>query len=293
MGQQTVKLIKFVTWLFWTNLLCLFFVTWCCLNVVSPLCAAASAEPAEENSNSVASIGRECEVEKRVDHGRRIHGPLHHRLVRLRVKLEEFWQGEETTISRGPVGENVVDVEELEGSAGRLEDEDEEEGDEGEPEVGWPESSGAAASGLDEEGEPGDDEEDDRQQEGEDEGGEEEVQAWCLPPLAEAVHANLRIIRPAPEHVVLIGVHLDVIQLWEECRGDGKEGREEPDEWDVDGVRPGPGNVLTLGPLGVLHKEVECEEDRRQGEEEEEAVVEKPETDVLLLPTSSVSPKSN
>ena len=84
----------------------------------------------------MASISGEGKVEKRVDHGRRVHGPLHHRLVRLRVKLEEFGQGEETSLPRRPVGENVVDVEELEGRAGCLEDEDEEEGDEREPEVG-------------------------------------------------------------------------------------------------------------------------------------------------------------
>lgn len=265
MREQTVELIQFVTWLFWTNSLCLFFVTWCGLNVVTPLCAAAGAEASEENSNSMASVGGECKVEERVDHGGCIHRPLHHCLVRLRVKLEEFRQREETGLSRRPVGEDVVDVEELEGSSRRLKDEDEEEGDEGEPEVGWAESSGAAASGLDEESKPGDDEEDDGQQEGEDEGGEEEVQARRLPPLAEAVHANLGVVRSAPEHVVLVRVHLDVVQLREECGGYGKEGGEEPDEWDVDCVRPRPGNVLTLSPLGVLHKEVESEEDRCQG----------------------------
>jgi hypothetical protein len=84
----------------------------------------------------MASVGGEGEVEKRVDHGWRVHGPLHHRLVRLRVKLEELRQGEESAISRRPVGEDVVDVEELEGSSGRLKDEDQEEGDEREPEVG-------------------------------------------------------------------------------------------------------------------------------------------------------------
>ena len=161
----------------------------------------------------MASVGGECEVEKWVKHRRGVHGPLHHRLVRLRVKLEEFGQGEETSLPRRPVGENVVDVEELEGRAGCLEDEDEEEGDEGEPEVGGSESSGAAAGSLDEEGEPGDDEEDDRQQEGEDEGGEEEVEAGRRPPFAEAVHANLGILWSAPEDVVLVGVHVDVIHL--------------------------------------------------------------------------------
>ena len=241
----------------------------------------------------MTSVGGEGEVEKGVDHGWRVHRPLHHRLVRLRLQLEEGRQGEETSLSRGPVGENVVDVEELEGSTGGLEDEDEEEGDEGEPEVRGAESSCAAAGGLDQEGEPGDDQEDDRQEEGEDERGEEEVQARRLPPLAEAVHAHLGVVGPAPEHVVLVRVHLDVVQLCEEGRGDGEEGGEEPYEGDVDGVRPGSRHILALSPLRVLDKEVEGEEDGGEGEEEEEAVVEKPETDVLLLPTSSVSPKSN
>ena len=84
----------------------------------------------------MASVGGEGKVEKRVDHGRGVHGPLHHRLVRLRVQLEELRQGEETSFPRRPVGEDVVDVEELEGSSGRLKDENEEEGDEREPEVG-------------------------------------------------------------------------------------------------------------------------------------------------------------
>ena len=130
----------------------------------------------------MASVGGECEVEEWVKHRRGVHGPLHHRLVRLRVKLEEFGQGEETSLPRRPVGENVVDVEELEGRAGCLEDEDEEEGDEGEPEVGGAETSGAAASGLDEEGEPGDDEEDEGEGEGEEERGQIEVDAGVLAP---------------------------------------------------------------------------------------------------------------
>ena len=221
----------------------------------------------------MTSVGGEGEVEKGVDHGRRVHRPLHHRLVRL-AQLQELLDRQGRV---GPVGERVVDVEELEGSTGGLEDEDEEEGDEGEPEVRGAESSCAAAGGLDQQGEPGDDQEDDRQEEGEDERGEEEVQARRLPPLAEAVHAHLGVVGPAPEHVVLVRVHLDVVQLGEEGRGDGEEGGEEPDEGDVDGVRPGSRHVLALSPLGVLDKEVEGEEDRGEGEEEEEAVVEIPE----------------
>ena len=222
----------------------------------------------------MTSVGGEGEVEKGVDHGWRVHRPLHHRLVRLRLQLEEGRQGEETTFSRGPVGENVVDVEELEGSTGGLEDEDEEEGDEGEPEVRGAESSCAAAGGLDQQGEPGDDQEDDRQEEGEDERGEEEVQARRLPPLAETMHAHLGVVGPAPEHVVLVRVLLDVVQLCEEGRGDGEEGGEEPDEGDVDGVGPGPGHVLTLGPLGVLDKQVPSQEQDGQRQEEQQAVVE-------------------
>ena len=45
-------------------------------------------------------------------------------------------------------------------------------------------------------------------------------------------------------------------------------------ECDVDGVLPGPGHVLTLGPLGVLNKQVVGQEQGGQRQEEEEAVVE-------------------
>ena len=39
-------------------------------------------------------------------------------------------------------------------------------------------------------------------------------------------------------------------------------------------MRPRPGNVLTLGPLGVLHKEMPGEEESGQRQEEQETVVE-------------------
>ena len=219
-------------------------------------------------------VGAEGEVEERVDHGGGEDGPLHHRFVGLAERQELLGQRQQT--SSFPFGQNHLDVEQLERGAGCLEDEDEEESDEGEPEVGGSETSCAASSGLDEEGEPGDDQEDDRQEEGEDERGEEEVQARRLPPLAETMHAHLGVVGPAPEHVVLVRVHLDVVQLGEEGRGDGEEGGEEPYEGDVDGVRPGSRHVLALSPLRVLDKEVEGEEDGGEGEEEEEAVVEIP-----------------
>ena len=78
----------------------------------------------------------------------------------------------------------------------------------------------------------------------------------------------------APGDLVLVGVVLPVTDLGEERGGDSEGGGEEPDERDVDGVGPGSGHVLALGPLGVLHKEVPGEEESGQRQEEEEAVVE-------------------
>ena len=125
-------------------------------------------------------VSAEGEVEEGVDHGGGVHGPLHHGDVRLSEWQELLGQGQQ--VSGTPVGQNVLDVEQLERGAGGLEDEDEEEGDEGEPEVGGAETSGAAASGLDEEGEPGDDEEDEGEGEGEEERGQIEVDARVLSP---------------------------------------------------------------------------------------------------------------
>ena len=87
------------------------------------------------------------------------------------------------------------------------------------------------------------------------------------------MHAHGSILRP-PGDLVLVGVLRPRPDLGEEGCRDSKDGGEEPDERDVDGVRPGPGHVLALGPLGVLHEEVPGEEESGQGQEEEEAVVE-------------------
>ena len=80
----------------------------------------------------MASISAECEVEQRMNHGWSIDCPLHDSNVRLSQR-QELCQGKER--SSVPVGQHVLHVEQLEGGAGGLEDEDEEEGDEGEPEV--------------------------------------------------------------------------------------------------------------------------------------------------------------
>ena len=90
------------------------------------------------------------------------------------------------------------------------------------------------------------------------------------------MHADLGISRAWPHYVILVGIILIGPKLREEGRGHSKKCREEPDERDVDGVRPGPGHILALGPLGVLHKEMEGEEHSSQGQEEQEAVVEIP-----------------
>ena len=87
------------------------------------------------------------------------------------------------------------------------------------------------------------------------------------------MHAHSGVSRP-PGDLVLVGVVLPVPDLGEERCRDSEDAGEEPDERDVDGVRPGPGHVLALGPLGVLHKEVPGEEEGGQRQEEEEAVVE-------------------
>ena len=87
------------------------------------------------------------------------------------------------------------------------------------------------------------------------------------------MHAHGGILR-APGHHVLVGVLGPVPDLGEERGGDREDGGEEPDERDVDGVRPGPGHVLALGPLGVLHKEMPGEEESGQRQEEQETVVE-------------------
>ena len=216
-------------------------------------------------------VSAEGEVEEGVDHGGGVHGPLHHGDVRLSEWQELLGQGQQ--VSGTPVGQNVLDVEQLERGAGGLEDEDEEEGDEGEPEVGGSETSSAAASGLDEEREPGDDQEDEGEEEGEEEGCQVEVQAGILPPLHAGVHTHGGV-GWAPGDLVLVRVVSPRSDLGEERGGDSEEGGEEPDERDVDGVRPWAGHVLALGPLGVLDKEMPGEEEGGQREEEEETVVE-------------------
>lgn len=125
-------------------------------------------------------ISAEGEVEQGVNHRGGVDGPLHDGDVGLSEWQELLGQRQE--VPSFPIGQNVLDVEQLERGPGCLEDEDEEEGDEGEPEVGGAETSSAAASGLDEEGEPGDDEEDEGEGEGEEERGQIEVDAGVLSP---------------------------------------------------------------------------------------------------------------
>ena len=218
----------------------------------------------------MSSVGAEGEVEERVNHGGGVDGPLHDSDVGL-AQRQELLQGEEG--AGVPVGQNILHVEELEGGAGSLEDEDDEEGDDGEPEVRWPESASAASSALDEESEPWDDQEDHGQHEGEEERGEVEVEAGGGAPVDAGVHADGGIVGSAGDDV-LVGVLGPGSDLREERAGDSEQSGEEPDHGDVDGVRPGAGHVLALSPLGVLDKQMVGQEHDGQGQEEEEAVVE-------------------
>ena len=223
----------------------------------------------------MTSVGAEGEVEQRVDHGGGVDRPLHHRDVGL-AHRDEGVQGQPVT--QGPVSEHVVHIEQLERSSAGLEDEDEEESDQGQPEVGGAETTGAASGGLDEEREPGDDQEDDGQDEGEEEAGQVEVDVGRLSsrqlsPFNWLVHADGGVLGATGDDV-LVRIILPVPDVSEEGGGHRKQGREEPDERDVDGVGPGPGHVLTLSPLGVLDKQMPGQEQDGQRQEEQQAVVE-------------------
>jgi len=181
-----------------------------------------------------------------------------------------------------------VHIKQLERRPRGLEDENEEEGDQRQPEVGGAKTTGAATGGLDEEREPGDDQEDDWEHEGEEEAGQVEVDVGCLPggqlsPGDRLVHADSGVIGASGDDV-LVGVILPGPDGGEEGGGSREQGREEPDERDVEGVGPRPGHVLTLGPLGVLDKEVPGQEQDGQRQEEKQAVVEISVADAVLEP---------
>ena len=227
----------------------------------------------------MTSIRTEGEVEERVDHDGSVDGPFHDGNVRL-SEWQKFWQGQQC--SKFPFGQNILNIEQFEWGSRGFEEQDEEQGDEGQPEVGGSEATGAASSRLDEESEPGDDEEDHGENEGEEEGGEVEVEAGGGAPVNAGVHAHGRVLGP-PGDDVPVGVLGPGPDLREEGGGDSEEGREEPDERDVDGVRPGSGDILALGPLGVLHKQMVGQEQDCQWQEEQEAVVEIPKIEKLYL----------
>ena len=223
----------------------------------------------------MSRISTEGEVEQGVDHGGGVHRPLHHCDVGL-AHRDEGVQGQPGV--QGPVGQHIVHVEQLKRRPGGLEDQNEEEGDQGQPEVGGAKTTGAASGGLDEEREPGDDQEDDGEDEGEEEAGQVEVDVGRLSggqlaPGDRLVHADRGVVGAAGDDV-LVRIVLPFSDVSKEGGGHGEEGGEEPDEGDVDGVGPGPGYVLTLRPLGVLHKEVPGQEQDGQRQEEQQTVVE-------------------
>jgi len=181
-----------------------------------------------------------------------------------------------------------VHIEQLEWRPGGLEDEDEEEGDQRQPEVGGAKATGAASGGLDEEREPGNDQEDDGEHEGEEEAGQVEVDVGCLSggqlaPGDWLVHADSGVIGASSDNV-LVRVILPGSDGREEGCGSREQGREEPDERDVESVGPRPGDILTLSPLGVLDKEVPGQEQDGQRQEEQQTVVEISVADAVLKP---------
>ena len=96
----------------------------------------------------MAGVGAEGEVEQGVEEGGGVHGPLHDADVRLAEgQGQKLADGKH--LAELPVGENVVDVEHLEGGPRRLVDEDEEDCDDGLPELRRAELLGAAAADLD------------------------------------------------------------------------------------------------------------------------------------------------
>lgn len=223
-------------------------------------------------------VSAEGEVEQGVDHSGGVDGPLHDGDVGL-TQGQELGQGEQG--AGIPVGQNILHVEQLEGSAGGFEDEDDEEADEREPEVGGSESASATSGALNKESKPGDDQEDDREHEGQEEGGEVEVEAGGGAPVDASVHADGGVVGSAGDDV-LVGVLGPGPDLGEERAGDSEQSGEEPDHGDVDGVGPGSGHVLALGPLGVLHEQVVGQEQDGQRQEEQEAVVEVSKTDAIF-----------
>ena len=84
-------------------------------------------------------------------------------------------------------------------------------------------------------------------------------------------------------------ISVDVVGLVPDRRqedgGDGVGRREEPDERQVDGVGPRPRHRAALArkvPLAVLHEEVEGQEEEREGQQGQEAVVEEAVCDAIL-----------
>ena len=104
--------------------------------------------------------------------------------------------------------------------------------------------------------------------------------------LASKQHIRTHLCAGRPPDDVIA---VDVIRLFPDRRqedgGDGVGRREEPDERQVDGVGPRPRHRAALArkvPLAVLHEEVEGQEEEREGQQGQEAVVEEAVRDAIL-----------
>ena len=121
-----------------------------------------------------------------------VDGPFHRGDVRLRIDVGDEGRRRGPGSEDVPIDDDMVNVEQLEGRAGGLVEEDHEKGDEREPEFGAAKLAGAAAADLDEERPPRDKQEDQGQHERQEGRSEVEEVAAVNPIVSGGVHANLK-----------------------------------------------------------------------------------------------------
>jgi len=234
----------------------------------------------------MASIRAEDEINNGIEHRWSIDGPLHNCLVGLPEHNARF---QRQYGSNFPVCQNVMHIVQFKRCSRCFKDEDEENDDQGQPEIWRSKFLCAASHALNQESPPRDEQENRRNQERQNKRSDVEVDASieprCLPEfLIHLVHANHRVFISSNDFI-LVGIILVGSDLTEECRGSRKKRRKEPDEWNVDGVSPGTRDERGIAaevPLAVFNKQVEAKKQESDGQEQEEAVVEKPPTDAKL-----------
>lgn len=95
-------------------------------------------------------LGAECEIQQRVEQCGGIDGPLHHCPVGL-IERQKVVQ-----LDDAPLGQDVVEVEELKGGTAGLVEQNHEQGDQAQPKLRGAELAGAASADLHQQGPPWD-----------------------------------------------------------------------------------------------------------------------------------------